>query len=180
MKTIDIKKSINITFDNMQYMEKIQKNVKIVTNVKNNSTKEKNKNNLSLLVDSVVSVVDAFSSVYRYLGAVEVTKQLELILETKKKELSNLKEIYNELLKTYKLEFEMKLKTINAKIANDKKKSQLRLLIYRQTGEILEMLNEQLYDVKRNYLSNDEIIKLEKKYIETLHTRLMMSLELIE
>lgn len=79
---------------------------------------------------------------------------------------------YEEMLKTEQVEINTHIHLIQEKISSDRDRFELLKKIYDQTGEHLEMIKNQLFNLKRNYMSDDEIRKLEKKYLEAIHARL--------
>lgn len=173
MKTVDIKKFVHLAVENPQDIQRVGRNVKIIYQFIRYGKKALTKVNPTLVyIDAVISVTDAFVQYFTYRKAVEVTKQLQIKLETRKIELANLKAQYEEMLKTEQVEINTHIHLIQEKISSDRDRFELLKKIYDQTGEHLEMIKNQLFNLKRNYMSDDEIRKLEKKYLEAIHARL--------
>lgn len=180
MKSLSLHKSIRFSAHNYDRTLRVARNVRVIYNIARFGRGALTKLNPAMVyVDAFISLIDVYNSYISYKKAVERTKQLEHELETCKIELSNLRKQYEEILKTEKLRLEKFNEAVDKKIEIQREKQKIIKLIYEQTGKHLEDLKKFILEAKRNYMSDDSMVSLEKKYHKAIHARIEITLHLL-
>ncbi len=180
MKTISIKKSAMWAMENRDSIMRVARNVKVIYSVARLGSRVVTKINLATVYfDAVISVFDAVDKYFDYKRAVEKTKQLQLELSAYKREFENLKAQYEEMLQTEAYMIDMHQKEMDERIKVQREDQKVLKMIYEQTGIHLEMIKTLILDARKNYMYDDEMRSLEKKYHEAIHARMEITLQII-
>ncbi|HOV91205.1 MAG TPA: hypothetical protein PKW07_10915 [Syntrophorhabdaceae bacterium] len=180
MRTISIKKSVQWVMDNQDSIKRVGRNVRVIFNVTRYGSKALSKiNPVTVYLDAVVSVSEAITAYFNYRKAVERTKQLALELEACMTEFLNLKAEYEERLKTEKTKLDIHTQMIKAEIDIRMENHDVLKHIYEQSGRYLEFIQRIIAEQKRNYMYEDELRNLEKKYVEAIHARIEITMRIL-
>lgn len=180
MKTISIRKSAQWAMDNQDSIRRVARNVKVIYSVTRYGSRALTKiNPVTVYFDAILSVFEAATAYANYRRAVEQTKQLALELETCQKEFENLKAQYEELLETERVKIERHIKKIKAEIDVQRERQSAFKMVYEQTGKHLEMIKRLIIEQRKNYMYDDDIRDLEKKYVEAIHVRMEIAIQII-
>lgn len=180
MKTVFIHEFAKTVYENRARTERTIRSIRVVYSIIRYGSKAASKvNPLTLAIDAIISVLDAFRSYIAYRKAREVTKQLEYELKAAEETFIAKKAEFEELFQTEKLKIDLHIEEIRQKILKDEEKMKLLQKIYDESGEHLKIISKILKEHKRTYLGDERLRELEQKYIEAVHARMTITITII-
>lgn len=180
MKTVSIHEFAKTVYENRGRTERTIRSIRVVYSIIRYGSKAASKvNPLTLAIDALISVLDAFRSYIAYRKAKEVTKQLEYELKAAAEIFIAKKAEFEELFQTEKLQIDLEIEKIRKKILKDEEKMNILKKIYDESGEHLRVISKIIKEHKRTYLDDEKLRALEQKYIEAVHARMTITLTVI-
>jgi len=180
MKTVNLQRIVEPTSSDYSRVMRVSRNVRLIYGITRFGSKAFTKVNPAMVyIDAFLSVVDAVDSYFTYKKAVEQTKQLTLQLEAYESELEALKIQLNKIYETEKQSLELHKEQIERKIEIQKEEDELMKKLYDQSGKHLELIGNLLQEIKKHYLSDEQLREIENKYYEALHARLEITIKIL-
>jgi len=162
MRDVDI-------FDSISFF-RIYRNSRVIYQFFKYGAKGVSKINPAIVfIDAAVALGELFISYSNYRQIREQNRQLEIEINTLKKELKNLKEILRLKEESFKYELEKNIQLIEKELRNNRQNYEFFLKLYEMARNSFLNLKDMVEYFRKEYPYSKETKKLEKMYYETLN-----------
>lgn len=175
MEPIDIYNSFN-----KSKARRIGRNARIIYNVSKFGRKGLKVNPATVYFDAVISVGEALVSFYQYQQAKEITKQLQIELDTLKHEILNKQKEFEAIENTFNIELNAEVELNKKKLENIKEKwTNHYKPIYEHSKKYLFRIKNKLDIIRNEYPDSEQLQQIEIKYKEAIEAYLNATLFII-
>lgn len=160
--------------------QRIGRNAKIIYNISKYGRKGLKVNPATVYLDAVISVGEAVVAFYQYQQAKEITKQLNIELDTLKHQYSNKQKEFKEIESRLRIDLNLKVELNKKELEQIRKKWTTTFkAVYDYSQKYLYSVKNRLVNIRNEYPNSERIQSLELKYKEAIESHISASLFII-